>query len=582
MKATMKGKKDISDEIERRLSGVTRYVVGYNDNSAISYIVTPLLSLLDNDYQGLLQDGLLTGQSYSSLAALQSAYSSGDTFLPLPLENINDDGGFVDISGEFAGGTTRRLDDPAGGWGSGPSSVGNCYRYATKDPKSPTSVHSRPPGDIPILSFLGKPHAQACAAFMAGAKGNPKDGLTDPPCGANKYKICMYAAEKPAGQTRDIHVYREDAANSWSHKRGSTAVTLLDASGNAITDPDTCDRDYTPSGGLNYQHKCGCVCVPDGGINFDDQGGGSDPIIMGLMGQVFKFDGRGDAWYSFIASNSFNWNMQFKRYDTCPEDENMFQSGMSISVSSSKTSANPKDETVLIVTTPEPILECTRDPGVICLGGGTLHLSFDGGDTFVSKPGDYYFAPNSRLVAHNTFAACSRKWYDYEVSSPDDKSKSLRAGGRRMELQEKEPLQYLLDHEDTMINLNECKEWIQERVQKSDLFQQTGLWSTIYIDTPLVSFHVEYRRSDPQKVREQCDFQSLDAWMTNVSPVLNKQNWNGILGETKNMIVDSETKQPIISDRKKLLRGKHDADYEVDGPFGFDHHAMVKTSVIRI
>jgi len=48
-----------------------------------------------------------------------------------------------------------------------------------------------------------------------------------------------------------------------------------------------------------------------------------DPIITGLQGQIFKFDGRSDAWYANVASKSLQWNVGFHKFDTCPENEDV-------------------------------------------------------------------------------------------------------------------------------------------------------------------------------------------------------------------------------------------------------------------
>merc|ERR1712226_511550 len=268
-----------------------------------------------------------------------------------------------------------------------------------------------------------------------------------------------------------------------------------------------------------------------------------DPIILGLNQQIFKFEGRNEAWYSNIANDYFFWNMQFRQFDTCPLDENMFVTGMSLSVLGDYASD------VLVVTTPEPIEECRVDPNTVCLGEGTLHISFDGGKTFASQPGDYHFSNNN---VHN----------------------NLRDGGRRMSVVEKKPLALLSDKKMTMIDPVECGSWINERVSHNDLFQQKGHWSTLYIETDVVSFHIEYRRSD--WVNPKCDFQSLDAWMTKVDGKMEKVKWNGILGETKEKIYDATTGEQILSDRSKLLRGKDDSDYEVDGPFGKSFAAFME------
>jgi len=305
-----------------------------------------------------------------------------------------------------------------------------------------------------------------------------------------------------------------------------------------------------------------------------DPGSQGDPIIIGLKGQVFKFEGTDGKWYSNLITHNLSWNMQFRKHKTCPKDEDMFISGMSIIDSS----GNEKGFTsnILIESTPTPIPEC-KDDSAVCLGGGTLRISFDGGDTFVSRPGDYRPTPGSRLIAHNTYAACSRKWFDYAITKKKEKAaRALRSRGRRAMVtgDEKTPLELLSGKNSTMIDPAECNDWIQKRKEKDDLFSQGGLWSTIYIETPLVSFHIEYRQSNPEKMDRACDFQSLDAWMSKVSNKLDNQEWNGILGETKKMIYDPLTEQQIRTDRSQLLRGKDDADYEVDGPFGLMHDAL--------
>jgi len=310
--------------------------------------------------------------------------------------------------------------------------------------------------------------------------------------------------------------------------------------------------------------------------NNAEAGSQGDPIIIGLKGQVFKFEGTNGKWYSNLAAKDFSWNMRFRKFETCPRDEDMFISGMSITDSSMKHIGHTSN--ILIATTSSPIRECVED-SALCLGGGTLHISFDGGHTFVSHPGDYHPTPGSRLIAHNTYAACSRKWFDYEITKKKEKAARALRGffsrGRRAAVNvEKSPIQLLSEKQSTMINQLECGSWIRERKEKDDLFKQRGLWSTIYIETPLAAFHIEYRQSNPDRVDRVCDFQSLDAWVSKVSDELESQEWNGILGETRKVIYDPVSGQQIKTDRSQLLRGKNDVDYEVDGPFGLTHAAL--------
>ena len=78
---------------------------------------------------------------------------------------------------------------------------------------------------------------------------------------------------------------------------GETKVESKDQGGTgSATQPQ-------PSGGG------GSIGGTDSGGTQDPSSGGSngDPIIMGLSGQVFKFDGRSGAWYSGISAPSFQY-----------------------------------------------------------------------------------------------------------------------------------------------------------------------------------------------------------------------------------------------------------------------------------
>mmetsp|Transcript_24180 Transcript_24180/g.36776 ORF Transcript_24180/g.36776 Transcript_24180/m.36776 type:complete len:268 (-) Transcript_24180:2-805(-) len=134
------------------------------------------------------------------------------------------------------------------------------------------------------------------------------------------------------------------------------------------------------------------------------------------------------------------------------------------------------------------------------------------------------------------------------------------------------PLELLLENKKLtmvdIINPVECNEWIGKREQYGDLFDQRGLWSTVYIETPDVDFHIELRQSNPNNSNRPCKFQSLDVWMTRVSPKLQQEDWYGILGETKIPKLNEQTGEPILRDRYHILSSPRDEDYEVEGPYG--------------
>eukprot|EP00547_Thalassionema_nitzschioides_P013014 CAMPEP_0194259840 /NCGR_PEP_ID=MMETSP0158-20130606/44497_1 /TAXON_ID=33649 /ORGANISM="Thalassionema nitzschioides, Strain L26-B" /LENGTH=159 /DNA_ID=CAMNT_0038999785 /DNA_START=171 /DNA_END=646 /DNA_ORIENTATION=+ len=83
---------------------------------------------------------------------------------------------------------------------------------------------------------------------------------------------------------------------------------------------DFWDREcYLCDDGHHHYNNTGDFCdetPPPGGVN-------GDPMILGLQNQVFKFEGRDGAWYSNLSTSNndnstLNWNMLFKKFDSCP------------------------------------------------------------------------------------------------------------------------------------------------------------------------------------------------------------------------------------------------------------------------
>mmetsp|Transcript_23300 Transcript_23300/g.26827 ORF Transcript_23300/g.26827 Transcript_23300/m.26827 type:complete len:115 (-) Transcript_23300:220-564(-) len=109
-------------------------------------------------------------------------------------------------------------------------------------------------------------------------------------------------------------------------------------------------------------------------------------------------------------------------------------------------------------------------------------------------------------------------------------------------------------------------------VTHDDLFLQTGTWETVHIETPLISFIVEYRQSNGEA--EGCNFQSLDAWITDASPEILEETWEGILGETRLPKFYADGNH-ILNDRGMILLGKGDCGYEINEESGVDFGARL-------
>jgi len=290
-----------------------------------------------------------------------------------------------------------------------------------------------------------------------------------------------------------------------------------------------------------------------------------DPLFMGLKGQVFKFDGRDAGWYANLASKNLQWNMRFGKFDSCPKNEDMFVTASAMTIFRQNTYGESQvahSIVVEVVDENDVSPECQSNT---CLGNGSLRILVDG--VQIAQPGDFPLENiGGRVIAFNTYAACSRKWYDYDTDF--DGNGALRT---ERKLEAHVPTDYIIQSRGEMVDSEECDGWLKDRVANNDLFAQVGHWATIHIKTPLVSFHVEYRQGSGNV--EGCAFNSLDAWISDASPDLEAQQWKGVLGETRYPKFYSDGKQ-IANDRSVLLAGKNDEDYEVDGPFGTDFRAL--------
>ncbi len=80
------------------------------------------------------------------------------------------------------------------------------------------------------------------------------------------YCVALVLAVDKNGIFRDYHWYRQDKDGYWSHKRGLYPITNLDASRKKIKDPKKANRNYSSSGGLNYNVFVGYFKIYRNGI----------------------------------------------------------------------------------------------------------------------------------------------------------------------------------------------------------------------------------------------------------------------------------------------------------------------------
>lgn len=79
--------------------------------------------------------------------------------------------------------------------------------------------------------------------------------------GKRQYKIACAFSEGASGiDGGDFHFYRQDSNGYFSHKRGFTSISQLDASQNLITNPQICNRNYNENR-ANYSYFAGFYMV---------------------------------------------------------------------------------------------------------------------------------------------------------------------------------------------------------------------------------------------------------------------------------------------------------------------------------
>jgi hypothetical protein len=135
----------------------------------------------------------------------------------------------------------------------------NCYAYALNMREGFPPGHKLQPGELsgnPLSSLADVTVPKIIELTIADARmeGYPFYPVSrNTTCGVGTYKVALVV-----DPNRDYHWYRQNPDGSWSHKRGHTAVTNVDASGRLIWDPEAANRNY---GSYNYSAFGGYFCV---------------------------------------------------------------------------------------------------------------------------------------------------------------------------------------------------------------------------------------------------------------------------------------------------------------------------------
>lgn len=133
----------------------------------------------------------------------------------------------------------------------------NCYAYAMDVLKK--TKGKLQPGDVSGERYTSLTKSAIQSAVKAdgpylGSGRKITNSSRDAVPGKNQYKVALVIAPNV-----DYHWYIQNRDGYWSHKRGYSEVTNVDASGNRITDPGNCDRNY--GYGMDYSTFCGYYLV---------------------------------------------------------------------------------------------------------------------------------------------------------------------------------------------------------------------------------------------------------------------------------------------------------------------------------
>jgi len=142
----------------------------------------------------------------------------------------------------------------------------NCYAYMLDSPLGHPINDKPQPGDLSGDYYIRNGGPIGVDKIVELTKSDAEfvdirfeDSTAEASCPSGTYKVALVV-----DPLVDYHWYRQNPDGTWSSKSGWLPVTELDASGHAISDPRTADRDY---GFVNYTEFGGFFCTASHGGN---------------------------------------------------------------------------------------------------------------------------------------------------------------------------------------------------------------------------------------------------------------------------------------------------------------------------
>tara|TARA_B100000902_G_C26905664_1_gene714337 strand:+ start:54 stop:596 length:543 start_codon:yes stop_codon:yes gene_type:complete len=147
--------------------------------------------------------------------------------------------------------------------------ITNCYSYAfERKEEEGTREDKLQPGELSGQEFKVYECNEIINKMMLDHPALKKINSIHEEIPCDHYKIALVLDKK--GENKDYHFYRQDSDGYWSHKTGDNNVTNVDASGNKISNPELCDRNYDKEGDDKYYYNifCGYFSTPYNGGPF--------------------------------------------------------------------------------------------------------------------------------------------------------------------------------------------------------------------------------------------------------------------------------------------------------------------------